>query len=156
GPHGPRRQLTPSSSGSLHPRFDPLATVNYCSLFPNSRILIPEKEPMQNSRIAALATLLLASGIAGLAADVLTLEDAIQIATQQNRSVRSADLDVDKAQDKLAATRTRQYPGFSFYMLGAQQLRAYDFTLEKGVLGTYDETGPLPNEDVHLKSPLEP
>src|SRR5262249_19752976 len=37
-----------------------------------------------------------------------------------------------------------------------QQLQSFDFTLEKGVLGTYPATGPLPNEDVHLKTSRAP
>jgi outer membrane protein TolC len=41
-------------------------------------------------------------------------------------------------------------------VLGAQQLRSFDFTLEKGVLGTYEGTAPLPDQDVHLKTPLQP
>jgi outer membrane protein TolC len=90
------------------------------------------------------------------AADVLTLEDAIALALENNRALRSSILDAEKAQDRLAGERTRQFPAFSLYMLGAQQLRSFDFTLEKGILGTYDETGPLPSEDVHLKTPLQP
>src|SRR5262249_53583845 len=57
---------------------------------------------------------------------------------------------------KLKSSRTRQFPNFSFSALGAQQLRAFDFTLEKGVLGNCTNVGPLPAEDVHLKTPLEP
>jgi outer membrane protein TolC len=90
------------------------------------------------------------------AADVLTLEDAIALALENNRALRSSILEAEKAQDRLAGERTRQFPAFSLYMLGAQQLRSFDFTLEKGILGTYDETGPLPSEDVHLKTPLQP
>jgi outer membrane protein len=97
----------------------------------------------------------LASGT-GSAADILTLEQAIALALENNRGLQSSILDGLKAQDKLDATRTRQFPGISVYMLGAQQLRSFDFTLEKGVLGTYRETGPLPDQDVHLKTPLEP
>jgi outer membrane protein TolC len=40
--------------------------------------------------------------------------------------------------------------------LGAQQLQSFDFVLQKGVLGVYPGTGPLPANDVHLKTPLEP
>jgi outer membrane protein len=97
----------------------------------------------------------LASGTAS-AADILTLEQAIGLAIESNRGLQSSILDGQKAQDKLDATRTRQFPGISLYMLGAQQLRSFDFTLEKGVLGTYQSTGPVPDQDVHLKTPLEP
>jgi outer membrane protein TolC len=90
------------------------------------------------------------------AADVLTLEDAVALALENNRGLQSSILDGQKAQDRLEATRTRQFPALSLYVLGAQQLRSFDFTLEKGVLGTYEGTGPLPDQDVHLKTPLQP
>jgi len=88
--------------------------------------------------------------------ELLTLEQAISIAVENNRGLQSSAIDALKARDKLNATRTRQYPSISLYMLGAQQLRSFDFTLEKGVLGSYEGTGPLPGQDVHLKTPLEP
>jgi outer membrane protein TolC len=101
--------------------------------------------------IAAMAT-----GVVAHAGDPLTLDQAVALALENNRGLQSSLLDGQKAQDRLDAARTRQFPGISVYMLGAQQLRSFDFTLEKGVLGTYQATGPLPEEDVHLKTPLEP
>lgn len=78
------------------------------------------------------------------------------MALDQNRSLRTSSLDVEKAKEKLMAGRTRQFPSFSVYALGAQQLRSFQLTIEKGVLGTYPGTGPLPADDVQLKSPLAP
>ncbi|MGC4051410.1 MAG: TolC family protein [Paludibaculum sp.] len=100
-------------------------------------------------------TVLVAAATAS-AADTLTLDQAISLALNNNGTVQSSALDVLKAQDKLAANRTRLFPNISLYMLAAQQLRSFDFTLEKGVLGDYGATGPLPSQDVHLKTPLEP
>lgn len=90
------------------------------------------------------------------AAELLTLEQAIDIALGQNRGIQRSAIDMEKAKEQLAANRTRQFPSFSVYALGAQQLRSFDFTLEKGVLGTYDSTGPLPSEDVRLTTPRQP
>lgn len=78
------------------------------------------------------------------------------MALDHNRSLATSTLDVEKAKEKLAAGRTRQFPSFSVYALGAQQLRSFQLTIEKGVLGNYPGTGPLPAEDVQLKSPLAP
>lgn len=100
----------------------------------------------------ALSTLIAAAGQAG----TLTLDQAVAIAIENNRGMQSSALDIGKAQDRLAANRTRQFPSISLYALGAQQLRAFEFTFEKGILGTYSGTGPLPSEDVHLRSPLAP
>jgi outer membrane protein TolC len=88
--------------------------------------------------------------------ETLTLNQAVAMALDHNRGLRNSALEIQKSQDKLNANRTRQYPNFSIYALGAQQLQSFDFVLEKGVLGTYSGTGPLPAEDVHLKSPLAP
>lgn len=104
--------------------------------------------------IVALAVLALRAQ--ATAADILTLDHALALAADNNRSVQSAALDIQKAQDRIAATRTKQFPAMSLYMLGAQQLQSFDFTLEKGVLGSYEGTGPLPSQDVHLKTPLQP
>ncbi len=93
---------------------------------------------------------------AATAADTLTLDQAIAIALEKNHSLQNSAIDIEKAQDRLAAVRTRQFPGISVYMLGAQQLRSFDYTLEKGVLGTYTGSGPIPSEDVSLKTPLAP
>jgi outer membrane protein TolC len=89
-------------------------------------------------------------------AEMLTLEQAVAMALEKNRTIQTSILDAQKAQDELAATRTRQFPSINTYILGSQQLRSFDFTLEKGVLGNYEGTGPLPSNDVHLKTPLEP
>jgi outer membrane protein len=88
------------------------------------------------------------------AADLLTLEQAIDIAMGQNRGLQRSAMDIEKAKEQLAANRTRQFPSFSVYALGAQQLRTFDFTIEKGALGTY-EGGPLPSEDAHLTTPRQ-
>jgi outer membrane protein len=88
--------------------------------------------------------------------EVLTLDQAVAMALDNNRGLSSSALDIQKAQDKLKANWTHQLPSFSLQALGAQQLQSFDFVLQKGVLGSYSGTGPLPANDVHLKSPLEP
>jgi outer membrane protein TolC len=88
--------------------------------------------------------------------EVLTLEEAVAMALDKNRSVRNSSLEASKAEDRLNAKRTLQFPSLSVYALGAQQLQSFDFTIERGVLGTYPGTGPLPAENVHLKTPLAP
>src|SRR5512145_1796 len=90
----------------------------------------------------AIAVVICGSAIAN-AAGTLTLDQAITMALENNRGLRTAVLDAEKAQDRANAARTRQYPGISVYMLGAQQLRSFDFVLEKGILGTYNGIGPL-------------
>jgi outer membrane protein TolC len=100
--------------------------------------------------------LIAAAGHIAPAADLLTLDQAIDLALEQNRGLQNSILESQKAQDNVEANRTRQFPSFSLTATGAQQLQSFDFTIEKGALGNYAGTGPLPGNDVHLKSPMEP
>jgi len=115
-----------------------------------------EKRPAARNRSLWL---LMMSGLItpGLrATEMLTLEQAVALAMEHNRTLRSVTVEVQKAQDRLAATRTRQFPSINLYLLGAQQLRSFTYTLDRGVLGVYEGTGPLPAADTQLKTPLAP
>jgi outer membrane protein TolC len=46
--------------------------------------------------------------------DILTLPDAIQLALQHNRAVKSAQLEVKKSSDRVSAARTHLFPAISF------------------------------------------
>src|SRR5215831_8944077 len=104
---------------------------------------------------ATIALMVLIAGC-GWGQEVLTLDEAVSLALENNRALRNSGLDAQKAQEKLKSNWTRQFPSISVYALGAQQLQSFDFVLHKGVLGNYPGTGTLPSEDVHLKSPLQP
>src|SRR5262249_55488028 len=101
------------------------------------------------------ATIALIGFIAGCgrAQEVLTLDRAVAMAVENNRALHSSSLEAQKAQEKLKSNWTRQFPSINLYALGAQQLQSFDFTLQKGVLGTYSGTGLLPSEYAHLQSP---
>lgn len=99
-----------------------------------------------------LAPIFLASVYAG----ELKLEQAIQLAMDHNAEIANAQLDVEKAGDRLAAFHTKMLPSLHFYALGAQQLRPVDFTIQRGQLGDFGSTGPIPSNDVKLSTPLQP
>lgn len=86
----------------------------------------------------------------------LTLNEAIKLAQQNNRSTQNAGLDTAKAQEKLAAFRTNRLPQFKFSSMFSQPLSTFDTTFEKGVFGTYPNIGPIPNEDTIISSTLSP
>ena len=88
----------------------------------------------------------------GASGEVLTLDQAIQIALQHNREAKNARLDIEKSNDKLAAFRTRRLPAFKITATISQPLSSFDTTFEKGVFGTYQGIGPVPNEDTVIKS----
>ncbi len=82
----------------------------------------------------------------------LTLDQAIQIALKNNRETKNARLDIDKANDKLDAYRTRRLPSFKVSSLVSQPLSTFDTTFEKGIFGTYEGIGSLPAQDTVITS----
>ena len=77
------------------------------------------------NKIILLAALILLAGNphqvlcqqAGPASEILTLDQAIQIALRNNRSAQNARLEADKANDKTAALRTRRLPSLKLSTL---------------------------------------
>jgi outer membrane protein TolC len=88
--------------------------------------------------------------------DILTLDKAIEIGLENNRSTKNARLEAEKSDDRLAATRTRLYPGFKLTGGVSKPLTTFDTTFEKGVFGTFPGTGPVPNEDTVITSSTNP
>ena len=71
---------------------------------------------MANRRLVkapVIAILILARQPAAVAADTLTLDQAVAIALGQNRNLQSSALEIQKAEDKLKATATRRLPSFN-------------------------------------------
>ena len=103
---------------------------------------------------------LMAEGLAqspeSRSAEVLTLEQAVAIALRDNPQVKIAALEAGKPERDYAALKTRRLPNFSFEATGSQQLTPISFTFERGVFGTFPETGPIPSEDTKISTPLKP
>jgi outer membrane protein TolC len=103
-----------------------------------------------------LRLLLIASCACGAYAQELKLEQAIQLALQHNAEIANALLEVEKAGDRIAALHTRLLPSAHFSALAAQQLRPVNFTIQRGQLGDFASTGPIPSSDVQFSTPLRP
>ncbi len=95
--------------------------------------------------------MLVTSGAAAAAGDVLTLEEALRLALTNNPRVENAGLDVEKVGDEVSATRTRQYPAFSTTLRGSRNFEDESFTIEQGALGNVGGT-PIPNQTTELES----
>ncbi len=93
---------------------------------------------------------------AALSAQILTLDEAIDLALHNNRGIKNAALESTRVSDKIASLRTRMFPAFNVYLLGGQQLQSFDFTFERGLLGVYPGVGPIPNKDTTITTPLVP
>lgn len=112
------------------------------------------------NRVFLLTLLLVISGGArqaicqdnGTTHGTLTLDRAIEIALKNNRETKNARLEIDKANDKLDALRTRRLPSFKVSSLISQPLSTFDTKFEQGVFGTYPGIGPVPAEDTAITS----
>src|SRR5262245_12445086 len=89
-------------------------------------------------------------------AEILTLEQAIQTATRNNRPLRNATTEVMKAAAEAAAQRTHLYPAFKVYALGSQLLSPINFLVQTGLFGTYPGIGPVPATDTQISTPRRP
>ena len=88
--------------------------------------------------------------------DVLTLNQAIDIALANNSSLKIASLDIDKAQWELAEFKTKRLPAFSSSVLASQLLTEISFTVKAGTFGDYPGTGPIPSQDTKITTPRRP
>lgn len=84
---------------------------------------------------------------------VLTLEQAVALALENNRSIKNAELEVSKQEDSLAIARTRRLPNFDATMFGSILLNKVDFTFKKGDFGTFPSGEPNPSSDVKVTTP---
>jgi outer membrane protein len=87
---------------------------------------------------------------------VLTLDEAIVLAKSNNRDLKVSGLDLSKQREALGEAKTHLYPRFDTSVLAAQLLTTIDFTINKGQLGTFAGTGPIPGSNTNLHTPARP
>jgi outer membrane protein TolC len=84
--------------------------------------------------------------------ELLTLEQAVELALTNNRPVNNAALEVQKASDGVAAARTQRLPALNLNLLGVYRFASEDYTFKAGQLGTFPTTGPIPATDTKIKA----
>ena len=118
---------------------------------------------MMDVRIPALTAILVAA--VGLSpcvkaqtsgGEVLTLDEAIQLACSNNRDLKKSGLEVGKQREAVGAAKSELYPRLDTSVLAAQLLTPIDFTLKAGQLGTYPATGPIPGSNTDLHTSARP
>ena len=77
------------------------------------------------------------------AGDVLSLDQAINIALQNNRSLKNARLNVDKGEDEIRSIRTSRLPSTHFYALVSQDMVKHEINLTNPVTGIFPGIGPF-------------
>jgi len=75
--------------------------------------------------------------------EVLTLEQAITLALQQNHSVRVAELESRKTQNRVAAANSNRLPSMNLYSLTAEQFLKQDITQPGTVSNILPGVGPF-------------
>lgn len=78
------------------------------------------------------------------AAEVLSLEQAIALATQNNRLVKNSSLDVEKAVAQTDATKTHRLPSLSFKAQANQLLSPSSSRLRKAPSALFRRPGRFP------------
>src|SRR5258705_12818968 len=98
---------------------------------------VMKSKTVHNPRIyLAALSLLLVTPLAGWCqqsgptfADVLSLDQAINIALQNNRSLKNAQLSVEKGEDEIQSVRTSRLPSTHFYALVSQDMVKHETNL---------------------------
>lgn len=85
--------------------------------------------------------------------EVLSLEQAVALALENNRTVKNAGLEVSKAEDRLAVARTHRLPSVSFNAFSSLLLQRVDFTFKQGSLGASPFGTPNPAQDATISTP---
>jgi len=84
---------------------------------------------------------------------ILTLDEAVTLALQQNRLVKNSALEAQKYDFQVSTARSRRKPQFQFTMLGGELLHPFDFTFPAGSFGTYPGIGPIPSTNAKIHTP---
>ncbi|MDX6447381.1 MAG: hypothetical protein QOH71_4455 [Blastocatellia bacterium] len=77
------------------------------------------------------------------AADVLSLDQAINLALQKNRSLKNARLNVEKDEDEIRSLRTSRLPSTHFYALVSQDMVKHETNLTSPFTGVFPGIGPF-------------
>ena len=88
--------------------------------------------------------------------EVLTVDQAVQIAIANNRNLKIVSLSLDSSKEKLAAEKTRRLPSFNTYVFASQLLQPINFTVQAGQFGTYAGIGPIPATNTNITTPSQP
>jgi outer membrane protein TolC len=91
-----------------------------------------------------------------VAAEELTLEQAVSLALTNNRQIANARLEIEKSDDQVAVARTYRLPSLQVYVLEAQLLHQLKYEFPAGVWGVYPGIGPIPGVPSTVTTPRNP
>src|SRR5579883_3185464 len=76
------------------------------------------------------------ASIQDTAAPLLTLDDAVSLALNNNRLVKNSALEAEKFDFRMKTARSHRLPQFQFSALGGELLQPFNFTFPAGAFGT--------------------
>ena len=82
----------------------------------------------------------------------VTLEQLLEAALANNRTLKIAEAQVAKAQADARAASKRQFPEFETQLFEGP-MSSFDFMFRAGVFGTFPTTGPIPPADTNVHNP---
>ena len=89
------------------------------------------------------------------AAPLLTLDDALRIASGQNRDIKTKALEVPKAKETVAQAKTNYRPQLDTYVVAGFPLQTLNFVVPAGTFGIYPGIGPIPATNSSIQSPVQ-
>ena len=87
-------------------------------------------------------------------APLLTLDEAVRIASGANREIQISKFEIIKAKEIVAQARTNYLPKLDANVLAGLPMQPLDFRVPAGSFGTYPATGPIPGKDSNIHSPV--
>jgi outer membrane protein TolC len=87
------------------------------------------------------------------AEDVLTIEDAVRLALQNNAALGRAARQVERAEQQVLVSRTRRLPNLEVEAMAGTTLNALRVSFPTGAFGSFPSTGPIPATDTVVEAP---
>jgi outer membrane protein TolC len=85
--------------------------------------------------------------------NALSLEQAAQRASAQNRDVRQARAGIQVRAEEATAARTRRWPSLTTSVQAGPILNHASGAFSQGILGNYAATGPIPSQNTEVNIP---
>jgi outer membrane protein TolC len=103
--------------------------------------------------IVALVVVAPAAAQPSFEKEVLTLDQAVVLALQNNANLGVAALQVERAERKVDAARARRLPSLEVQAMAGTTLTPLKVSFPEGAFGSYPGIGPIPSVDTLVEAP---
>jgi outer membrane protein TolC len=86
----------------------------------------------------------------------LSLDSAVRMALENNRTLQTAKLEMQKADDEVEVARTHRLPSFQTSVQSSYLLTPVNFSFPRGAFGDFAGIGPIPATDTEITTPRRP